>query len=94
MKLRGVEKIYCQQLVLAGTANTSEESISVGVKIPYHFLRNHGSKFGASETSCVSRCFENRYCLLIAHITNSNECHFYDDKKRTFSRVKMPHQRL
>jgi hypothetical protein len=33
--LRGIEKIYCQQLLRAGTVNTCEDSISVGIKIPY-----------------------------------------------------------
>ena len=80
-KLRGIEKIYCHQLLRAGTVNTCEESISVGIKIPNYFLQNPISKFGASETSCISRCFENRHCLSVAYVANSNECHFYDDEK-------------
>ena len=55
--LRGIEKVYCQQLLRAETVNTCEESISVGIKIPNYFLQNPFSKFRASKTSCISRRF-------------------------------------
>lgn len=33
-----------------------------------------------SETSCISRCFENRHCLSIGYITSSNKCHLYGNQ--------------
>ena len=80
-KLVGIENLYCQQLLHAGTVNTCEKSISVGITIPQYYLQSSIAKFHATETSCISRCFENRHCLSIAYITNSNECRFYDDEK-------------
>lgn len=75
-KLRWIEKVYCQQLLLAGTVNTCEESISVGVKLPYHVLRNPTSKFVSSEILCISRCFENRYCSSIDSLVSKNDNNF------------------
>lgn len=82
-KLVGIEKLYCQQLLHAGTVNSCEESVSVGITINSFYLQNPISTFAAAtETSCISRCFENRHCLSIAYISNSNECHFYGDANK------------
>ncbi len=79
-KLVGIEKLYCQQLLHAGTVNTCEESVSVGITVNNYYLQISSSISTftvATETSCISRCFENRHCLSIAYISNSNQCYFY-----------------
>lgn len=77
-KLTGIEKTYCQQLLKAGTVNTYDESVSVGITIKDNLLDNSNSKITApTETACISRCFENRQCLSIAYTSSSNECYFY-----------------
>lgn len=69
---------YCMQELSIPVRN---QSLLHGITIPNYYLQNSIAKFSVTETSCISRCFENRHCLSIAYITNSNECHFYDDEK-------------
>ncbi len=76
-KLIGIEQLYCQQLLHAGTINTCDESVSVGITINNYYLRPAADAFKATETSCMSRCFENRHCLAIGYLSGSNLCYFY-----------------
>ena len=77
-KLVGIENLYCQQLLRSGTVNTCEETVSVGITIDNHFLGDSISQFKtATETTCISRCFENRHCLSIAYKSKSTDCYFY-----------------
>ncbi|XP_028412782.1 uncharacterized protein LOC114535684 [Dendronephthya gigantea] len=79
-KLVGIEKSYCKQLLLAGTVNNCDESVSVGIIINHYTLPNDISKFtAATESSCISRCFEHLHCLAIVYTTTSSDnCFFYD----------------
>ena len=89
-KLLGVEKLYCQQLLHSGTVNTCEETVSVGITIKNYYLENFISTFETdTETSCISRCFENRHCLSIAY--KFSNCYFYSgeaNQKHPLSKVK------
>lgn len=65
-----VEKRYCQEILQAEIVNTCEVSISVDITIPNYYLKNPIAKFSTKETSCISRCFENRHCLAEAYVAN------------------------
>ena len=82
-KLIGIEKLYCQQLLRSGTVNTCEETVAVGITINHYFLQNPFSTLKIdTETSCISRCFENRHCLAIAYKSSSSDCYFYRSQRR------------
>ena len=76
-KLVGIEKLYCQQFLYDGLVNTCEESVPIGITIRNYDLHDSMETLTSSETSCISICFENRHCLSIGYITDSNKCELY-----------------
>ena len=69
---------------------TCQETVSVGITIKNYYLENFISTFETdTETSCISRCFENHHCLSIAY--KSSNCYFYSgeaSQKHPLSKVK------
>ena len=81
-KLVGIEKRYCQQLKVDGTVNTCDDSVTVGIVVPKHYLEEakHPHKIKCTESSCIFRCFEDRYCLSVSYLPDSSTCYFHDGK--------------
>ena len=87
-KLIGIEKEYCEQLLRDGTVNTCEESVSVGIMIKQYYLQKAYSEFTSPETSCISRCFENRHCSSVGYRPDSNKCYFYGEAQQEYDLKK------
>ena len=64
--------------------------MSIGITIKNYYLENFISTFETdTETSCISRCFENHHCLSIVY--KSSNCYFYSGEaiqKHPLSKVK------
>lgn len=80
-KLVGIEKRYCQQMLHKGIVNNCNNSVPVGIVIRNHYLVgavHPHPKFKASESSCISKCFEDRFCSSISYRPVESTCSFHD----------------
>ena len=79
-KLLEIEKKYCEQLLSEGTVNTCDDTIPTGLQVSQCELEGGSHLYlqtKISDSSCISKCFDDRYCLAVTYKFKESTCLFH-----------------